>query len=307
MGDKMSQDNLKQAIAKAKSGDRRAGRQLLSKYVRENPSDETGWLWLSVCVSSLEQKRFCLNKALSINPQNKHALKALEELDNLPPPQPSFAELSDNHQNVATQKPRQPKEPNSPPTHENQDRAPDPRPRTKMPVVSMRQVGEYVKSVLLPKEVVLAVGKIHWVIFMPPAIFLAFSLLLTIFFALPGMILWIGAGDASLLTSWITLICIFPLWAVAGLGFLKAYLTARFTEFALTDKRLIGKTGVVRTNSLELVLGKVESISVNQGLFGRIFDYGTLVVSGSGGTHQPIPFIANPMLMKKKINEIVGG
>jgi hypothetical protein len=58
MGDKMSQDNLKQAIAKAKSGDRRAGRQLLSKYVRENPSDETGWLWLSVCVSSLEQKRF---------------------------------------------------------------------------------------------------------------------------------------------------------------------------------------------------------------------------------------------------------
>jgi hypothetical protein len=92
----MSLDKLNEAIAKVKSGDKVTGGKILSDYVRENPSNETAWLWLSICVAPVEQKRFCLNKVLSINPSNENARKALEKLDAPPPPAPSLVELSDN-------------------------------------------------------------------------------------------------------------------------------------------------------------------------------------------------------------------
>jgi hypothetical protein len=54
------------------------------------------------------------------------------------------------------------------------------------------------------------------------------------------------------------------------------------------------------------VLGKVESIRVNQDIGGRILDYGTVVVTGSGGTHQLFPYIAAPMEMKKTGSTVSG-
>ena len=77
------------------------------------------------------------------------------------------------------------------------------------------------------------------------------------------------------------------------------------TEFAVTDRRIVAKTGLLRQRSLELVLGKVESIGVDQPLFGRMLNYGTIVVSGSGGTRQRFPSISDPMRLRNKINEML--
>jgi uncharacterized membrane protein YdbT with pleckstrin-like domain len=80
---------------------------------------------------------------------------------------------------------------------------------------------------------------------------------------------------------------------------ISKYLT---TEFAVTDSRIIAKSGVLRRNSLELHLRKLESIDVSQPLMGRIFGYGTIVASGTGGTRQPFPNIADPMGLRNRIN-----
>lgn len=85
-------DKLNSAIAAIKAGDKALGLRLLSEIVRVEPSNETAWLWLSTCVDTVEQKKFCLTKALSINPNNQSAHKALVQLDQ--PPQPSFEEIT---------------------------------------------------------------------------------------------------------------------------------------------------------------------------------------------------------------------
>jgi uncharacterized membrane protein YdbT with pleckstrin-like domain len=71
----------------------------------------------------------------------------------------------------------------------------------------------------------------------------------------------------------------------------------------LTDKRVIGKVGFLSRKSLEILLKKVEGLQVNQGLFGRIFDYGTIVVSGTGGSKTPFQGIAKPLYFRKHVQQ----
>ncbi|MDP3088977.1 MAG: PH domain-containing protein [Methylotenera sp.] len=54
---------------------------------------------------------------------------------------------------------------------------------------------------------------------------------------------------------------------------------------------------------LKLNIAKVESIQVNQGILGRIFNYGTLIVSGAGNPQAPIPGISNPMGFRRAFME----
>lgn len=74
------------------------------------------------------------------------------------------------------------------------------------------------------------------------------------------------------------------------------------TEFALTNKRIVAKTGFIRRNSIEIMLSKLESISVIQSVDGRIFRFGTVIVVGSGGTNQAFKMIDNPMELRKRVN-----
>ena len=91
-----------------------------------------------------------------------------------------------------------------------------------------------------------------------------------------------------------------------GLGlvlFVVAYLRYISTELAFTNKRVIAKFGFISRKTIEMNIGKVESIQVNQGILGRIFDYGSLVVSGAGNPQAPIPGIAAPMAFRKAYME----
>jgi hypothetical protein len=272
-------DILLEAINKAKAGEKAAAGKMLSDYVRKNPSSETAWIWLSICVAPLDQKKYCLNKVLAINPENEGARKALSQLD-VPVPSFSYSSNFDASQNIQA-----------------------PIANNPIPSVPIENVGGYIQSVLLPNERVLSVAKIHWVIFLLPAIFTLIAVALTLIFFLisanSSSIGENGTGSALLLSS---SCCCIPFWAIGLITGVIGFLRYSTTEFALTDKRVIGKHGILRRNSLELVLGKIESIRVNQGITGRMLDYGTIVITGSGGTHQYIPYIASPMELKRKIN-----
>lgn len=74
------------------------------------------------------------------------------------------------------------------------------------------------------------------------------------------------------------------------------------TELALTNQRIIAKTGLIRRNTVELRLEKVESLGIHQGIIGRIFNYGSVVVRGTGGTNTPIPNIKDPMKFRSIVN-----
>ena len=74
------------------------------------------------------------------------------------------------------------------------------------------------------------------------------------------------------------------------------YLT---NELALTNRRVVAKTGLVSLHTTEIKLGKIESIEVNQGLFGKMLNYGTVEITGTGGSHAIIPNISDPVLFRK--------
>jgi Tfp pilus assembly protein PilF len=71
---------LEQAAAYFKAGEIEKARFLLIAVLRQNPGDENAWLWLSRCVTETEQKRYCFEKALRINPQNQYTIRSLRHL-----------------------------------------------------------------------------------------------------------------------------------------------------------------------------------------------------------------------------------
>lgn len=91
-----------------------------------------------------------------------------------------------------------------------------------------------------------------------------------------------------------------------GLGlifFLMAAITYKTTEVAFTNKRVIAKFGFISRRTIEINSDRVESIQVDQGILGRIFDFGTLIISGAGNPQAPIPGISDPMHFRRAFME----
>lgn len=95
-----------------------------------------------------------------------------------------------------------------------------------------------------------------------------------------------------------------------GLGFIlliAAYIKYKTTELAFTNKRLVVKKGFIQRQTVEIALAKVESIQVDQGVMGRIFNFGTLILSGAGTPQAPLAGISNPMAFRKAFMEANSG
>lgn len=73
------------------------------------------------------------------------------------------------------------------------------------------------------------------------------------------------------------------------------------TEMAVTNKRVIIKMGLISRRTMELNLNRIESVQVDQTFYGRIFNYGTMVFIGSGGTREVFDRIAHPLEFRKAI------
>jgi len=128
---------------------------------------------------------------------------------------------------------------------------------------------------------------------------------------LAGVILLVG-GVAGLIwslmaanaawTAGAQILCAIAL--VAGLILLGWPLIARrSTELVITDKRLIVKHGVLSIHSIEIRFDKIETVHVNQGLLGRMLNYGDILVTGTGTTLDPIPDIADAQRFREALNQ----
>jgi uncharacterized membrane protein YdbT with pleckstrin-like domain len=73
------------------------------------------------------------------------------------------------------------------------------------------------------------------------------------------------------------------------------------TELAVTNRRVIAKFGFIRRSTVEMNLTKVESVRVEQSIMGRLFGFGSIIVTGTGSTLDPIPFIADPIAFRQAI------
>lgn len=67
------------------------------------------------------------------------------------------------------------------------------------------------------------------------------------------------------------------------------------SELVLTNKRVVAKFGFFSLRTLEMKIDRIESIGVQQSLFGRLLNYGTITVIGTGASHEPFPDIVDPV------------
>ncbi len=159
----------------------------------------------------------------------------------------------------------------------------------------------YIQDNLTPNEKILFTAHVHPAVFLPSV----FSFIASIGFFVYA--LSTGSGDnvtSGLLVGFLVLIAMgFFLYSIfLGIQALVILLT---TEFAVTNKRVIAKRGLIRRHTLEILLHKVESISVHQSILGRLLNFGTVIVTGTGGTRESFRAIAEPVEVRKKITHIV--
>jgi uncharacterized membrane protein YdbT with pleckstrin-like domain len=137
----------------------------------------------------------------------------------------------------------------------------------------------FVNSNLMPDESVLYRANFHWMIFFWPA-----------FFLMCAIFDYSSSKDAG---------NIFLMIAV--LTGVYSLIVFKTSEFAVTNKRVLAKFGAIRRTSLDILLPKVESVLANQGILGRILNYGTIVVRGSGGTANLFPKISKPLELRNQV------
>ena len=80
----------------------------------------------------------------------------------------------------------------------------------------------------------------------------------------------------------------------------------RSAEFAVTNKRVILKTGFVQSKTAEMFLNKIESVGVDQSISGRILGFGTIVIRGTGGSLEPFHRVSHPLRFRNEIQEQIG-
>lgn len=145
----------------------------------------------------------------------------------------------------------------------------------------------YIEKNLMDEEQMVHITRLHPIILLMPA---AATSLLAGSFAIVDSIPYAQLVIAILLVA--------SLWRLTDR--LILFLTS---EFGVTSKRVLGKTGFIRRTSLDIVLNKVEAIRLSQTILGRILNYGDIEVTGTGGTDEILRFIPDPLNFRKSVQE----
>jgi uncharacterized membrane protein YdbT with pleckstrin-like domain len=146
----------------------------------------------------------------------------------------------------------------------------------------------YIDGNLLEGERVVYRTRLHWLLFVMPVLF-------TVVVLLP--IAWVLDNETWRRFAWIPL-------ALGLLVLLATFIKRQSSDFAVTNKRVMMKVGVFSTRSVELLLSKIEAIAVNQSFIGRIFGYGDIVVTGSGGTREAFSNIQGPLEFRRAVQSV---
>jgi uncharacterized membrane protein YdbT with pleckstrin-like domain len=155
----------------------------------------------------------------------------------------------------------------------------------------------YVKKILMSDEFVVYQGRLHWCTLIKSSLFAAFMFLVA---ALPIILepktpspffAWAYSGWASAF-----------LVAVGAISLLDAVLRRKTCEIAVTNVRVILKKGIIHRTAIEARLDSLDSIGVDQGLFGRLVDCGTIAIRGITSSHE-FNFVAGPFGLKRAVEE----
>jgi len=135
----------------------------------------------------------------------------------------------------------------------------------------------YIKHVLQPDEKIVMVGRLSWILYRRAIFYLVFGIILLVL----EQLYWNEA--------WHKDYALYATAAVFGLATLiaafHAWLVRYTTEIAVTSKRIIYKRGFITRHTAEMNMDKVSSVDVDQSIWGRLFNFGSVQILGTGGAH----------------------
>ncbi len=143
----------------------------------------------------------------------------------------------------------------------------------------------YVRSHLQEGETVVYETTVHWIVYWRAILWLVLAVVAG------GLAFSLDTRSyASALV-----IAAIALAAVAAVQWCRALVRRATTELAITDRRIIVKLGLIRRTTSEMNRSKVESVLVEQSVLGRLLDFGTILIKGTGGGLEPLIGIDHPI------------
>ena len=129
----------------------------------------------------------------------------------------------------------------------------------------------YIEDSLSAGEKVEGLFKLHWFAWVP-------------------MVLWLILGVVTFGLTWLVA--------------LYEFLRLKFIEQGVTNKRVVLKKGIISRKTEEMKLTSIETVEIDQGVWGRIFGFGTVKVTGRGISDVVYRGIDDPMAVKRQIESI---
>ncbi|HYL83115.1 MAG TPA: PH domain-containing protein [Candidatus Angelobacter sp.] len=160
----------------------------------------------------------------------------------------------------------------------------------------------YVDQHLIAGESIKYQTKLHWIVVLG-------HLTSAVFFALLGIAILIARLAApkrsapSPVMYFAALFCVMLAAGLSAVGFFRR----NATEMAVTNKRVIAKTGLADRRTIELLLSRIESVVVDEPPLGRILGYGTVILRGIGGTPETFERIQNPLKFRQQVQSQIDG
>ena len=148
----------------------------------------------------------------------------------------------------------------------------------------------FIEKNLADNERIIYRANLHWWIYGRSVILLIL-----------GIVIFALSGKTEALKILGGLLALFGLIAAMG-----AYTRARASEFAVTNRRIMMKTGITKRRLIELQLNRSEGLIIDQGIVGRIFNYGTIIIR-SGTLEESFSPVAEPYEFKRQINNAIEG
>lgn len=86
---------------------------------------------------------------------------------------------------------------------------------------------------------------------------------------------------------------------------LMVWLTYQFSSLTIKKTQVILRTGFLVRNTMDIPLSKIESIDIRRSLLGSLLHYGSLVITGTGGSRQVVNYLDKPLTCRRYIEQLM--
>ncbi len=153
----------------------------------------------------------------------------------------------------------------------------------------------YVDKILQADERIIYKAPIHWVVYLRSVVLLVLGgVVLGWILLQPAAVRGSAFGYGALAVGAVLL-------AVGLYALIEAVIERRCTELVITSRRVIAKIGFIQRRTWEINTAKVEGVEVVQSILGRVLDYGTVTVKGTGGGTAPVRNVDNPVAFRAQV------